>query len=191
MKEVICQHCGKPFPVGLPEIINVSADAELKASVLSGSIFLEECPHCGTRQVLGGPLVYMDPEEHLLVFLTDKPLSLEDTQGYTARLVSKTGDLIEKVKIFDAGLDDVAVEMCKYVMRQEMGRDADFKFLKMDGADNDLVFTYPEKGRMEMMAVGFNVYEDCRGIISRNPVMASRAAGLVKVDADWISSFFA
>ena len=191
MREIICQHCGKPFPVGLPEIINVSEDAELKASVLSGSIFLEECPHCGKRQVLGGPLVYMDPAGHLLVFLTDKPLSLEDTQGYTARLVSKTGDLIEKVKIFDAGLDDVVVEMCKYVMRQEMDRDADLKFLKMDGADNDLVFTYPEKGQMEMMAVGFNVYEDCRGIISRNPVMASRSTGLVKIDADWISSFFA
>lgn len=191
MKETICQSCGKSFSVELPDIINVSTSPDLKQAVLSGQVFLGECPHCGKRQVLGGPLVYMDPAEKILVFLTDKPLSLEDTQGYTARLVTKAGDLIEKVKIFDSGLDDIAVEMCKYVTRQEMGREVDLKFLKMDGADNDLVFTYPEKGQMEMLAVGFNVYEDCRGIISRNPVMTGRASGLVKVDAEWIASFFA
>lgn len=190
MKEAICQSCGKPFAVGLPDIINVSTDPDIKPAVMSGQVFLGECPHCGKRQVLGGPVVYMDPAEKILIFLTENPLSLEDTQGYTARLVSKAGDLIEKVKIFDSGLDDVAIEMCKYVTRQELGKDADLKFLKMDGADNDLVFTFPEKGQMEMIAVGFNVYEDCKGIISRNPAIVERASGLVRIDSDWIAAFF-
>ena len=42
---------------------------------------------------------------------------------------------------------------------------------------------------MQMLAVGFNVYEDCRGIIGRNPAMQESLAGLVKVDQEWVEQF--
>ena len=61
----------------------------------------------------------------------------------------------------------------------------------MDGADGNLVFTYPKDGRMEMVAVGFNVYEDCRGIVERNPQIKEAARGLVRIDPDWLRRFFA
>ena len=170
-------------------MVNVKENPELKASVINGEIFLQECPRCGRRHLVGGPLVYLDPDEMVLLMLSDKPLALADTGGYTARLVSRVGDLIEKVKIFDAGLDDKAIELCKYVTKQDAGKpEADLRFLRLDGADNELVFTYPAGGQMEMLAVGFNVYEDCRGILSRNPAVAERAKGLAVIDEAWVSS---
>ena len=170
------------------DLVNVKEDPELKASVINGDIFLQECPRCGRRHLVSGPLVYMDPDEMVLLMLSDKPLSMADTGGYTARLVSRAGDLIEKVKIFDAGLDDKAIEMCKYVTKQEAGKEMDLKFLRLDGADNELIFTYPAGGQMELLAVGFNVYEDCRGIITRNPHVAERAQGLAVIDEAWVAS---
>ena len=170
------------------DLINVREHPELKASVISGELFLQTCPQCGRRHLVTWPLVYLDPDEMVLVMLSDKPMSLADTGGYTARLVSRVGDLIEKVKIFDAGLDDKAIEMCKYVTKQEAGKEMDLKFLRLDGADNELVFTYPAAGQMEMLGVGFNVYEDCRGIIARNPAVAERAKGLAVIDEAWVSS---
>ena len=184
-----CPTCGTAFDVQRHDLVNVKENPELKASVLNGDIFLQECPRCGRRHLVGGPLVYLDPDEGVLVMLSDKPLTLADTGGYTARLVSRAGDLVEKVKIFDAGLDDRAIEMCKYVTKQEAGKPGmDLKFLRLDGADNELVFTYPAAGQMELLAVGFNVYEDCRGIIARNPHVAERARGLAVIDETWVAS---
>lgn len=184
-----CPTCGTAFDVQRHDLVNVKENPELKASVLNGDIFLQECPRCGRRHLVGGPLVYLDPDERVLVMLSDKPLTLADTGGYTARLVSRAGDLVEKVKIFDAGLDDRAIEMCKYVTKQEAGKPGmDLKFLRLDGADNELVFTYPAAGQMELLVVGFNVYEDCRGIIARNPHVAERARGLAVIDEAWVAS---
>lgn len=184
-----CPTCGTAFDVQRHDLVNVKENPELKASVLNGDIFLQECPRCGRRHLVGGPLVYLDPDKGVLVMLSDKPLTLADTGGYTARLVSRAGDLVEKVKIFDAGLDDRAIEMCKYVTKQEAGKPGmDLKFLRLDGADNELVFTYPAAGQMELLAVGFNVYEDCRGIIARNPHVAERARGLAVIDEAWVAS---
>ena len=183
-----CPTCGTAFDVQRYDLVNVKENPELKASVLGGDIFLQECPRCGRRHLVGGPLVYLDPDEGVLIMLSDKPLAMADTGGYTARLVSRAGDLIEKVKIFDAGLDDRAIELCKYVTKQEAGKPMDLKFLRLDGADNELVFTYPAAGQMELLGVGFNVYEDCRGIIARNPRVAERAAGLAVIDENWVSS---
>ena len=67
---------------------------------------------------------------------------------------------------------------------------APFKFLGLDGADGEITFAYPLDGQMQMAAVGFNVYEDCRGILKRNPAMAEAAAGFAKVDAAFVGRYF-
>ena len=186
-----CPTCGTAFDVQRHDLVNVKENPELKASVLNGDIFLQECPRCGRRHLVGGPLVYLDPDEGVLVMLSDKPLTLADTGGYPARLVARAGVLVENVMIFDAGLDDRAIELCKYVTNQEAGgAGMDLKFLRLDGADNELVFTYPAAGQMELLGVGFNVYEDCRGILARNPLVAEKTKGLVRVDEAWVKSLF-
>ncbi|MBR1575140.1 MAG: CpXC domain-containing protein [Bacteroidales bacterium] len=184
-----CPACGAEIVVQGHDLINVREQPELKAPLISGELFLQTCPQCGRRHLVTWPLVYLDPDEMVLLMLSDKPLAMADTGGYTARLVPRVGDLIEKVKIFDAGLDDKAVELCKYVTKQDAGKpEADLRFLRLDGADNEIVFTYPAGGQMELLAVGFNVYEDCRGILARNPSVSGRAQGLAIIDEAWVSS---
>lgn len=184
---VSCSRCGHSYQVPVYRYIDAVSEPELKESVLNGSLFLRECPECGCRELLSEPLVYRDT--HLLICLSDRKLEIEGLDAEHCRLVSNPGVLIEKVKIFDAGLDDIPLEFCKFVTRQELGKDVELKFLRLDGADNDIIFTYPEGGQMQMLAVGFNVYEDCRAIVGRNPSITEGLSGLVRIDRDWAEQF--
>lgn len=195
-----CSRCHQDFSCECYTSINVAGDPELKTKVKSGEIFVKECPCCGTVNLVTSPVLYHDPEEMLMIWLTDgNPateraarevfISTPGLEHYTGRLVSDVGSLMEKVKIFDAGLDDVVVELSKFVTAQELGKDVKLKFVSLDGADNTITLTYPKDGKMEMVEIGFNVYEDCRGIVKRNPSMQERSKGLVRIDADWVAGF--
>ena len=176
-----CSRCGESHAVTTYPSINVAADPDLKARVRDGSLFVWECPHCGARNLLKYQTLY----------------AVKELDGYTLRLVREVGDLVEKVNIHACGLDDVLVEMCKYVTRLEMAdqqrrpeiQDAPLKFFKMDGPDNDLVFSFPLDGEMKVVNVGFHVYEDARGILGRHPDVRPEP-GFARVDAAWLGQFF-
>lgn len=186
-----CSRCGAQHTAEVPQSVNAAVSPELKERVRNGSLFTWNCPHCGTSNLLKLPFLYHDPTEKLMLVLTDAPVNADALpDGYTGRFVRSVGDLIEKLKIFDCGLDDLVIEMCKFVTAQELGKDVSLKFLKSDGADGEMTFTYPEKGQMELLAVGFNVYEDCAGILARNPQVRDAAKGLAEIDQAWLSRFF-
>ena len=196
-----CPRCGAAFEVEAVAAINTERDPELKERLLSGELFIRECPHCGARTLAKFPLLYHDPAEKLMIWLSDGSADTEarmqaavagnDFEGYTGRIVDTPGALIEKVKIFDAGLDDISLEMAKFVTRQELGKDADLLFFGLDGADNEITLTYPEAGQMQMVRIGFNVYEDCAGILLRNPDIKKAATGLSRVGRSFVEGFLA
>ena len=88
--------------------------------------------------------------------------------GYTLRRVNDMGSLMEKVLIAEAGLDDVVLEMCKYVTKLEMlqksvGAEqkeeflaATFHFYRSEGEDDAriLTFMYGLGGQMLGVNIG-------------------------------------
>ena len=188
---MICPKCGSEFDAPNVRSINVAQDPSLKDRVKDGSLFVCRCPRCGAESLAPEPVLYHDPEAQLLIAYTSASLNSAGLDGYTCRLVGSIGELIEKVKIFDAGLDDIAIELCKYVTAQELKKEMSLKFLKMDGPDGEITLTYPEKGEMQMLVIGYNVYSDCMGIVERNPVLREKAQGLVRIDQDWVAQFIA
>ena len=195
-----CSACGASYQMEIHPSINVSKEPSLKAGVLDGSLFMWECPHCGQKNLARYTTLYHDPSQKLLILLSDGNAKAEEAlakafaqsqemDGYTARFVDDVGTLMEKVKIFDAGLDDRAMEMCKYVTCMEMGKSLNFKFFRLDGADGDITLTYPGNGQMEMVNIGFNVYSDCERILARNPSITEGSTGFVRIDNRWISQF--
>lgn len=189
--KTVCSRCGTPFTVEVPQSVNAAASTDLKEQVRSGELFKRSCPVCGTVNLLKFPFLYYDTDERLMLVLSEAPLAAEGLpEGYTGRRVGSVGDLVEKIRIFESGLDDLVIEMCKFVTVQELKKDVPLRFVGTDGADGEMTFTYPENGQMELVAVGFNVYEDCAGILQRNPAIRESAAGLAVVDQAWLSRFF-
>lgn len=196
---VVCPKCGHRYENVILSSINVAASPELKEKARNGSIFISECPSCGETNLVKYPLLYHDPEQKFMLWLSPseeevarvKPAldAAPELASYSFRIVDSIGDFIEKLAIFEAGLDDVVIQMCKYVTEHEIGKEVSLRFFRMEGADNEMTFTYPEGGNMQMLSVGFNVYEDCRGIVQRNSSLSEAAKGLVRVDADWLGRF--
>lgn len=200
---MICYNCGGDVtPDGILRV-NVAENPEMKEKILCGEPFMKKCPHCGAVNMVKRPVLYHDPSHKLIVWLTDGDQTLErrmrelfvsdgGMEDYTGRIVDSIGDLVEKIKISDADLDDATVELCKFITASDMGKeDVRMKFYRMEGADNELTFTYPDSGRMEMVCVGFSVYEDCAAILRRNPDILSRTRGLVRLDEDFVSDILA
>lgn len=186
-----CSKCGQPHDVEYYASVDAQASPELKEKLLSGELFTWTCPHCGTLNLASYPFLYHDPQNQLMLVLTQASMNAEGLpEGYHGRIVRSVGELIEKIKIFDAGLDDVVVEMCKFITVKELGKQVELKFLKLDGADMEITFTYPENGNMEMIVTGLNVYEDCAGILSRNPQISESVRGLVCINSEWLRNFF-
>ena len=199
MSQLSCPHCGNAFEADAVAAINTERDPELKEKLMSGALFIRECPYCGGRTLARFPLLYHDPAEKVMIWLSDGSADTEarmkaavsgnEFEGYTGRIVDTPGALIEKVKIFDAGLEDTTLEMAKFVTRQELGKDADLLFFGIEGADNEITLTYPEAGQMQLVRIGFNVYEDCAGILLRNPDIKKTATGLCRIDRSWVEGF--
>ena len=201
--EWICRNCGYRRPAQEIHGINVEQDPSLKEKVRDGSLFVWECPCCGQRNLATFQTLYHDPAKKLMIWLSteEAPAAVEDAvkqlEGYTLRRVADAGALIEKVNIAEAGLDDAVMEMCKYVTAMEMYKkdpddailDAPFRFMRMEGADNDILLAFPQGGSMKVVNIGFNVYEDARAILSRNP-SAAPAPGFAEVDRKYILNFF-
>lgn len=210
-----CSKCGEKQVIRIYRSINVSEDPQLKEKVRNGSLFLWECPHCGQVNLAKYETLYHDPAARLMVWLLPEG-EISETQmkaitmhtkamgGYTLRRVTDMGSLMEKVLIHDAGLDDVVLEMCKYVTKMEMiskitGKDnqealmkAKFNFYRIEGEADERMITlmFPQDGQMSGVNIGWNVYQDCEGILSRNPHIRP-GEGFVNVDADWLATMLA
>lgn len=201
--QVKCTKCGSSFDAASYQSINVASDPQLKERVRDGSLFVAECPYCGTRNLLKYNTLYHDPHAKLMVWLLpegfEPPKEVEEAvkelDGYTLRRVKEAGELIEKVCIADAGLEDSVMEVCKWVTRQELASkypeaaQAPLKFLRTEGADHDLVMAFPLNGAMNVINVGFNVYEDASGILSRHPDITP-SPGFAIIDSAWANSLF-
>lgn len=199
--DVLCQSCGRAHKAEYYGNINIAEHPELKTAVLDGSLFTWQCEQCGQNNLLHYPLVYHDPQQMLMYWVSPseedieriKPVIEGATQlsDYQLRIIDSPGELIEKIKIHSYGLDDLAMEICKYVTCNELEKDVELRFLQLEGSDSDLILTYPSSEQnMEMIAVGMNVYEDACAILSRNPEIKNAARGLVRVGPDLIKRFF-
>lgn len=207
-----CSKCGQQHKVTVYRSINTADNPELKEKVKDGSLFLWECPHCGQVNLAKYETLYHDPTAKLMFWLIPSGEISESQMhaitmhtkamgGYTLRRVNDMGSLMEKVLIAEAGLNDVVLEMCKYVTKLEMVQksvaaehkdefmSSVFHFYRSEGEGDEriLTFMYALDGQMLGVNIGWNVYQDCSGILDRNPQIKP-ADGFEKIDADWLSS---
>lgn len=124
----ICDSCHVTNQFDVIEYINAEKDGNLKEQLIQGKLFLKTCPKCGNENIVVNSMLYEDPERNFLVemvpagnqkegnrlentYLNDSVK--ENIGAYKKRVVHEPNDLLEKIAIFDAGLDDRVIEIMK------------------------------------------------------------------------------
>jgi hypothetical protein len=129
-----CPSCGKDIQLETHTSINRQTEPELAARLFDGSLFMQACPECEAPLPTTYPCVYNDMENRCVVNLVGAveaiPAAVEEIETAKAaaaemgelaaglsevryRVVTNPFDLQEKAFIFDAGLDDRAIEFVK------------------------------------------------------------------------------
>lgn len=148
-RTVHCPSCAAPFPVTILKGLHITRLPEVRQTILDGSFHRVACPGCNAGLRLEEPgVVYTDFERgHYVVVETVQPRrDLQTTlqshvevfeEGFvrapevarslgrslTHRLVFGLGALREKLRLWDAGLDDRVVEAVKLdLLGPEAGR---------------------------------------------------------------------
>lgn len=118
-----CPYCSKELDVDVVLSINASSDQHEKERLMSADLFYQHCEYCQHDFLLQVPFTYVDKERKFVIVLsvaeilpkevmqTGKDL---DHAGYKLRHVQTIQQLIEKIQIFEDGLDDRLVELAKY-----------------------------------------------------------------------------
>lgn len=145
-REIRCLHCRRHFNICEYQKVELPRQQELIPYILDGSIFEFECPYCREEhtvlidqdefiienQVRKYRIYYSDHEfdsgvklmqvSHSLGITSEeeKDFVLDvralDEQGYRIRFEANYSAVVEKMVIFEAGLNDVAIELQKAFM---------------------------------------------------------------------------
>jgi hypothetical protein len=122
---VTCKQCAKEHSFTAWESLNVTLDRDAKGQLLKGDLTRFKCPDCGWSGNVFYPMLYHDMERQLMIWLWtgsgDPDIASIPVMGlmndYQFRIVSTCNHLIEKILIFDTGLDDRMVEFFKFLLQ--------------------------------------------------------------------------
>ena len=132
---VTCPECNGEYPFVMWKSINTTLNPEMKAAVKDRSAFLFECPSCGKKTYVDYGFLYHQMEDRIMIHYANseenaeviyKMMTEDDPTGmlqnmrkenYLIRIVRSQNELLEKIAIFEEGLDDRIIEIFKiYVL---------------------------------------------------------------------------
>ena len=148
--DVECPGCGNNFRMDPQEFCDVTDDPDLKQRIIEGDFFMNICPECGAMVIVEYPIMYIDQNRGLKVYmapdhepdLVDQMNSLEvkdpDEKDMELRVAASGVALMEKILIREAGLDDRVIELYKFLIWDQI------KEAWPDLQEGDLLFMYDE-----------------------------------------------
>jgi hypothetical protein len=122
-KTVECPACGTAGARSAPPIVDIAADPDILERLLTGAFFEWMCPGCARRFFVNDVLLCLHPEHGYGVYLVPgyKDAALPIPTIYrsrckgTLRVAASFVDFVEKLRIFENGLDDRVIEAMKAV----------------------------------------------------------------------------
>ncbi len=135
--------------------ITVKDSADLKADLLAGKINIFRCPSCSHTALMPTPMLYHDEEKRLMISFSpcDDPVlkeqlydnvcrtsresgELEKLEGYNLRFITDYNELLEKILIFDNGMNDKAVEVIKLMILMQEPEKAEQRSCRFGKSEN-------------------------------------------------------
>lgn len=203
---VVCPQCQHEQEFIVWQSMNVTLDPELKEQLLRGELNAFTCEKCGEKTPVHYDTLYHDMRAGLMLFLThgdgqpgEDFIQLQSLMGkgvvlYRCRLVRNRNELIEKILIFDAGLDDRMVEVFKLMLGHhlsEQGRNVDELLFRGFGTTEEggegekhIGFVIISGDEVENISVPLSAYEGVALEHAHNlPDAATETGKVLRVDS--------
>lgn len=205
VKKVVCLKCGKTTEVKLSTSINAAEDLNMRRELLSGRLFSFKCSACGYTGKLFYPVLYNDPKNKFMVYLipdvdrfqiADKDIEKDFEGGVDnvrKRIVPNFNSFLEKIYIFECGLDDMAVEITKLAIGNAVAKKFDLEnvdegYLSMyDRESNTMGFTFfiGEDRDPYIQSVRLEIYGKSMKITEEFAAKDKKLKGFLKIDKEW------
>lgn len=204
-KEIACPHCNASVDTELWSSINVTHDPAARVRIMDESLFSWRCPECGYQAKLLYPCLYHDMDRKFMIYLIPEltqnslfdPLvekQFPELADIRKRLVTDLNAMKEKVLLFEAGLDDKAIELTKLALSEVLAKRRGQAvlygyFCAYDGEQNRLGFSFFLEGDSEPCYQGtrMQVYEKSMEIVNRFAPAERDGAGFIRIDGAWAS----
>lgn len=119
---VTCPSCRREGEFTHYKTINITENPQLRSRIFDRSIFKYVCPHCGETITVSYDCVYIDTENKYCVALMPDADADEidgiSAEDYTVRIVHSINSFIEKIALFEDGIDDRVCELCKLFLEE-------------------------------------------------------------------------
>lgn len=198
-QEVKCPKCGELTEVTVWQSVTSADSPDLKDDILKGKLNMFVCAKCAHTALMPEPMLYTDAEKKLMI--TFAPCSdeaskailfnkiketskesgeLDGLDDYNLRFVTAYNELMEKILIFDSGLQDKAVEMLKLLVLMQEPEKMEQRicmFGKKDGEEIEIMVQDKSDGKL---------YTSRIPMLSYNTVSEQlRASGVKYKSFDW------
>lgn len=180
-QSVKCPQCGQLEDMTVWHSITVKDSPDLKNDLLAGKINIFRCPVCSHMGLMPLPMLYHDEDRKLMISFSpsnDAALSeklykdicetsqesgeMEKLKEYNLRFVTDYNELLEKILIFDNGLNDKAIELIKLMIIMQEPDKADdrrCRFGKTDGEKMEFMVQDFKENQVYTSSVPTNTYD--------------------------------
>lgn len=198
--DYICSKCKKEFKIPIFPYINFNENPEYYAKVKNLDIFKVKCEFCGNEEFVKYDCLIVDPIHKYFIYLFNnknieafrksvdyfvnvilKKDQIQDWDQLQTRLVLDLNELIEKIQIFELGLNDKAIEIIKRGLIEKKLKNNDV--LLFDGIHNtDLEFIKLSENP-EKITINIEFYNK---IIENVNKMKDEKINFDLVNQDWV-----
>ena len=203
-KEVACPNCNEIFNVHVYTSINATNDPKFREDLLSEKLLKWKCENCSYEGRFTYPLLYNDMKHRFMVYLIPQiecfqleDRSLEEDyrnlKGITKRITPDFNSFKEKVFIFESGLDDMAVELCKLAVSETVAKKHNLPkvvegYLSMYNRETHTMgFTFfvGENHEPYVQSARLEVYARSVQIVNAVGQNDKKLSGFIKIDREW------
>ncbi len=202
---VTCKQCGKEHPFTAWESLNVTHDRDFKQQLLKGQLTRFTCPDCASSTHVLHPILYHDMDKRLMLWLWlekgEPDTAFVPVQRfldeYQFRIVSTYDALVEKIFIFDRGLDDRLVEFLKLLLQIQASQgnhpvNGEIRFTlrgPRPQTAGSLVFEYVGQTGAQSFAVPGQAYTElARSLVEKLPKLQTLAGKWLRIDRAFAES---
>lgn len=173
-KEIVCAKCGAKQKIQAWPSATILHNPELRRAVLDETLFNWCCEKCGYQALVVYPFLYHDTQRRLMIALNPDPDAKRPetpplADGLKKRVVRLPAELKEKILIFEAGLDDAAMELTKLLLtgplrKKYQAEKLKLYFCRQEG--DSMIFAAFVPGQQEPGYESANrkIYDQCYGI---------------------------